>query len=105
VAKQVAKLRRIRREQGFPGRNQLGDAIGVTGICVHYWETKRYKPRHAGKFQHAQRLEAILQTPIDVLLEPDTKKAARAEALAAMGSQTQKAPQNTRPSVTESKTL
>src|SRR5689334_20794301 len=68
----ITKLRRIRKEKGFTSGLALGEAVGVHKMTVCYWENGHSKPRDKGKFQHAQRLEAILQTPIETLLETDT---------------------------------
>ena len=68
------KLRRIRREKGYSSVEALADAVGVSHMAVAHWETGHVKhPRDKGKYRHAQRLEAVLQTPIDVLLSPDTE--------------------------------
>ncbi len=43
-------------------------------MTVHYWETGHVsQPRHQGRFHYAQRLAAVLQTPVDVLMSPENE--------------------------------
>jgi transcriptional regulator with XRE-family HTH domain len=75
VPNTVTKLRRIRREHGFSNCRPLAEALGMSDMAVHYWEAGKGSPRPV----NARRLEAVLQTSIDVLLSPENEKEPDAE--------------------------
>ena len=66
----VTKLRGIRRQRGFAGCRSLSQALGLSHMCVYYWEAGKSVPRS----DNAARLAAVLQTPIETLLEPDNEQ-------------------------------
>ena len=59
------KLRNVRQQRGYRTTSALAKAIGVTDVCVFYWENARTRP----KALNAKRLEDVLQVPIETLLE------------------------------------
>jgi len=73
----VRKLRRIRREHGFTSSVPLAKALGLSHMCIHYWEAGKGTPRP----YNADRLVAMLQTPIETLMEPENELEASTEAL------------------------
>jgi DNA-binding transcriptional regulator YiaG len=64
----VTKLRKIRKERGYTSMESVAAIIGMTTMAVHYWETGHSRPRKAA----GVKLEALMQTPLAVLLETET---------------------------------
>jgi transcriptional regulator with XRE-family HTH domain len=70
-------LRRIRKERGFKSCRALASAVGLSYQAIHTWEHGTVAPRP----YNGAKLAAVLQTPLEVLIEPESENDSSAEAL------------------------
>lgn len=52
----------------------LAAAVDVAAMSVNNWERGLTQPRHSAPEPYAQRLAAVLQTPIEILLAPENEE-------------------------------
>jgi hypothetical protein len=70
----VTKLRRIRRERGFTSCHTLAAAMGLSYMGIYYWEVGHSRPRNTPVHPTGERLETMLGTPLETLLEPEDER-------------------------------
>ena len=77
-------LRQLRIHQGL-SQDALAAAVGVTGPCIHYWETEQSTP-HPSNALKLRKVLGCAHLTIDKLLSPVTENAPGQTTGGAIGS-------------------